>query len=180
MEVTGRVLQLGNDPVRLGGDFTDRLLACVDTRSFFRRRLARRVFYFGAPIAAAAALTFVILAGLDRTPRSMVLGVKVERPPHISAPASEESWQQVDKQLRDDGIIYDPASPLVSWLDDVEKDAHDAATPMLDRQPADLTVLQMLQLLDDPNPRTPVDGVQEAPTPTESPFDDGADEIEDL
>lgn len=115
MEVAGRVLSLSNEPARLSGDFTDRLLACVDDQSQRPLLRFRKYLYVAGPLAAAAVVAFAVFGGFDRTVKSRVAGVKVERVQ--PAPVSDETWQAIESELREDGLHVEPDGILGGGLE---------------------------------------------------------------
>lgn len=78
LEVSGHVLATDGMPAETSAEFTDRLLACIDSP---RRRWTHRIrrgLYIGGPMAAAAVVGLAFLGIFDRR-ESRVLGHKVER-----------------------------------------------------------------------------------------------------
>jgi hypothetical protein len=79
LEVTGHILASDREPVRLGADFSDRLLACMALRPGRWTLRARRTLYIGGPLAAAAVVALAFIGVFDR-PEGQRLGAK-EAPP---------------------------------------------------------------------------------------------------
>ncbi|MGB2986190.1 MAG: zf-HC2 domain-containing protein [Phycisphaerae bacterium] len=68
LEVSGHVVASDRDPVALDGDFTDRLVACVESPGAKRIHALRRAPYIIGPLAAAAVIALAFLGVFDRSP----------------------------------------------------------------------------------------------------------------
>jgi len=152
MEVSGRVLRDAREPVELGEDFTERLLACVDEpRRLGFPRLPRWVLVAG-PLAAAAVLLFA-MSGLFGGGKTMVAGVKVEPvtpPPPVA--------------ISDEVVIpHAPSNPnesaelaLRDWIDKMQKKIEEKRQSGKTLQTTlDLTILQLLDILEDAKNASP-------------------------
>lgn len=83
LEVSGHVLRTDLDDSTLSGDFTDRLLRCVEEAKPPLRLRLRRVVYVAAPLAAAAVIAMAFFGAFDGKSASRVAGLQ-EVNPHLS------------------------------------------------------------------------------------------------
>lgn len=177
-EVTGRVIQLDQEPTALSGDFTDRLLACVESRSNHWLQRARRTIYIGIPLAAAAVVALAFLGFFDRSTHSIVAGKRVVATPVVASPAERKAVEAIlgHGELDREAVF----GPGVSWLDEPVSSPMDPPAASAPNAPTDSTILQMLQLLENPPGGTPPsdDGTVPAAPARDSGVDD--DELEDL
>ncbi|MBI3835959.1 MAG: zf-HC2 domain-containing protein [Planctomycetes bacterium] len=180
LEVTGRVLQIDQEPVQVGGDFTDRLLACVETESNRWIHQVRRRLYLAVPLTAAAVIALAVFGVFDRGTHPRVAGMKVERPP---MPASHHSLDSraVDAVL---GTLNSDCPNDISWLDENAPAASGLQSTDLnaDQSTQDLTLLKMLQLMDNgpsTNDRSSCPP-HDAATPLRQPSRDTDDKLEPL
>jgi anti-sigma factor RsiW len=144
LEVSGHVLATDGMPEETSADFTDRLLACIDSP---RRRWTQRIrrgLYIGGPMAAAAVVGLAFLGVFDRR-ESRVLGHKVER---VAAPPAALPDHAVETPFSD---LTQPA----------EGDAADRPTSEFFRrlrenvdamEKLNATTLQLLESLQRPSP----------------------------
>ena len=187
LEVSGHIIASSQDPVQLRGDFTDRLLACMDTgRTRWALRL-RRAAYVAGPLAAAAVIALAFLGVFSRH-ETMVAGVKdvVDSPMMVEQDPSETTDDRPDGATREAQTANERA--LEEWLERTRQnvDAKKASGESLQRA-FDMTILQLLDILDSakeatpgkahfPGADTPIDSaLDEAPTPAHP-----EDEVEDL
>ncbi len=66
LEVSGHIISSDREPVALGGDFGDRLLACMKPSSLRWAHRLRRALYIAGPVAAAAVIVLAFLGFFDR------------------------------------------------------------------------------------------------------------------
>jgi len=149
LEVTGHVLSADPQPVALTGDFTNRLMACVETPRAKRWGQVRRYLYAAGPLAAAAVIALAFLGAFDRTGPSRVAGVKVEPAVHdvsataaIPAPPQSPSPAELEASQRaiDDWIAQMRANM------EVKRQSSQSI-----QRAVDLTVLQLLDVLEEFN-----------------------------
>ena len=78
LEVSEHIVSSDRDPVALRADFTDRLIACMETAPLPVGLRVRRWVYVAAPLAAAAVVGLALLGLFDHRPRGVTAGVTVE------------------------------------------------------------------------------------------------------
>ncbi len=179
LEVSGHILRCDRDTVTPSPDFTNRLLACVDSAPVWRRKVLNAI-YIGGPLAAAAVIALAFVGVFDGKRPSQVAGVKeVAKAPMIQ-PAS------ISPSPTNPGPSADPAEPtLGDFIDRTQtnmKDKGDSVQRVLD-----VTVLQMLDVLESAKDRSKAnDGKDDAlplnPSATSPPpnrQDDSAEEVSD-
>jgi len=162
LEVAGHVLASDRESAAAPGNFTDRLLACMDARS---RRLSHRVArwaYVAGPLAAAAVILLAFLGVFDRK-HAEVAGKKVVRVPHeTSATREPSSGLPVDGPAID-GRVRGDADATEQWLERTRKNLatkrHSAETL---QQALDAATQQWIDILDsaksgETNPVSPVE-----------------------
>jgi len=147
LEVSGHVLQVDSDPISLDVDFTDRLMACMESPNSAWSKRLRWVVYVGAPLAAAAVVALAFLGVFDTNGVGRVAGVSTSvedvlgQPPVPSvlgdAPVAEKKSTQVHPSL-DEWFLRVQS--------DVEAKRRDGQT--LDRA-VDLTILQLMDILEE-------------------------------
>jgi hypothetical protein len=147
LEVSGHVLRVDREAVGLDADFTDRLMACMETpKSRWPRRL-RWAAYVGAPLAAAAVVAMAFLGVFDASGRGQVAGVSIPVEDVLGEPP-------VPAVLGDPPPAADEVKPAQSSFDewfrrmqsDVEARRREGQTP--DRA-VDLTILQLMDILEE-------------------------------
>lgn len=138
MEVATQVVATDDDGVGLDGDFTDRLLACIDAprQSWFRRH--RRAILTGAPLAMAACLTLVVFQPWDATPEKKVANVTVE------LPATETTIVAKSESEKPAEWLGQP-NPLMQQLEENWQAHRDSAGDIL--RIGEMNMIQILDLL---------------------------------
>jgi len=168
LEVSGHILRSDRDPVQAPEDFTDRLLACVDTAPLWRKRVFNAL-YIGGPLAAAAVIALAFVGVFDRNGTSQVAGVKQ------IAPASVVQAAQPQKATAAATVeTVDPAEKaLTDFFDKTQQRVTDQGQSV--QKVFDLTILQVLDILEEAKDRsqaqarpTPWNGADVAPANSES------------
>jgi anti-sigma factor RsiW len=179
LEVTGHVLSAPTHERPLADDFTNRLMACVETPTQYRWNQIRRYVYAGVPLAAAAVIALAFLGVFDRSGPSKVAGVKVEpvvqtRPaeaaPQVPSPKDVEAAQRA----------------IDEWVAQmrVGMEIKRQKSESLGRA-VDLTVLQLLDIFEEFNDRSvapaePAADEELLPAPPEPEVRDPDGDVEDL
>ena len=164
LEVSGHILRSDRDPVQPSDDFTDRLLACVDSAPSWRRKVLNSI-YIGGPLAAAAVIALAFVGVFDGKRPSQVAGVK-----QVATPSAVQSTQP-GKPIPPAAFVpvptVDPAEQALGEYIDLTqqrmKDKGDSVQRVLD-----LTVLQMLDILEEAKDRSP-SGMKPDPSPWKAP-----------
>jgi hypothetical protein len=149
LEVSGHILRSDRDTVQASDDFTDRLLACVDTAPGWRRRVLNTI-YIGGPLAAAAVIALAFVGVFDGKRPSQVAGVK-----ELASPAvvrSIESAKATSPAANQPKAVDPAEKALGDFIDQTQqrmKDNGDSVQRVLD-----LTVLQMLDILEEAKERS--------------------------
>jgi hypothetical protein len=140
MEVATQVVAGDDGGLGLGGDFTDRLLACIDTpeRSWLARH--RRTILTAAPLAMAACLTLVVFNPWHTEPDRGVLSVSVEIPDSGNQTTDTDSSEQ---RKPDDWLLA--PNPLMLQLEQNWQAHRESADDIL--RIGELNVIQILDLL---------------------------------
>lgn len=146
LEVSGHILRSDRDAVRPTEDFTDRLLACVDTVPPWRAKAVRYIT-IGGPLAAAAVIALAFLGVFDNKGPSQVAGVKeTAQPVGISSPETPAVRQDASR-------ASDPAEDaLGEFIDQTQARMKDKGESM--QRVLDLTILQMLDILEEAKARS--------------------------
>lgn len=113
LEVSGHVLRTDPDDSSLSGDFTDRLLRCVEEAKPPLTIRLRRIVYIAAPLAAAAVIALAFFGAFDGKSASRVAGVQ-EINPHLSRPAQPVAPPSVVPDVAPQGETSDIA--FEDWL----------------------------------------------------------------
>jgi len=179
LEVTGHVLSAPTHERQLAGDFTDRLMACVETPRQYRWNQFRRYVYAAVPLAAAAVIALAFLGAFDRSGPSKVAGVKVEPvvqthpapfAPQVPTPKDVEAAQRA----------------IDDWIEQmrVGVELKRQSNQSLGRA-VDLTVLQLLDIFEEftdrsIDPTIPVDEEADRPLAPEPEVIDSDGDVEDL
>ena len=146
LEVTGHVISVDGEPVKLGGAFTDRLMACMAPAPAPWQRRMRWVAYVGVPMAAAAVIALAFLGAFDGND-TKVAGVK-EKPSDIAPSLIPPPIDNVDGESMlpagaDDRLLQE-------WFDRTEQNisAKRESSESLQRA-LDLKILQLLDALEE-------------------------------
>jgi len=180
LEVSGHIIGSDRDAVTVREDFTDRLLACVDVRGARWRERFRRVLYIGGPLAAAALIALAFLGFFDGRGKSRVAGLRVEPRTVAKAPA-------LARQVEDPPLVVNGGDgALDEWIQQAQQNlAAKRESGESLQQMFDLTILQMLQILEEARDRYPPDvhapGADDVESEDPDDTDVGEDEdLEDL
>ena len=146
LEVSGHILRSDRDPVQAPDDFTDRLLACVDSAPLWRRKLLK-VLYVGGPLAAAAVIALAFVGVFDRRNPSQVAGVQQI----IAQPYVATSSKALEPSVASAPI--DPAQQALNEFFDRSQQQVQVQGESVQRV-FDLTILQMLEILEDAKNRS--------------------------
>lgn len=179
LEVAGHIVASEQDETSLPDGFTDRLLDCVESpasRGWARWRLR---LYVGGPLAAAAVIAMAFLGFFDRDP-GQVLGNRENAPAgiHRMNPERVESLRERDSQP-DSGSTGTPKDDRLfqEWFRRAQESLQSKRQSGESLHSAlDLTVLQLLEILE---PRRPSTDVEPAASTKPKPSADGAD-VEDM
>jgi len=174
LEVSGHILASDHDGAALEGDFSDRLLACMDGNGLGWGRRLLRGLYVGGPLAAAAMIGLAFLGVFDTGQKTRILGEK-----HIRSEVANVVPDSIMPAAGDRGSGQDQALDI--FLQQAEKslDAKRQSWESLQKAP-DLTVLQLLEMLNallEPAEGSPPD---EAPFPGADAPASATSDIEDL
>lgn len=157
LEVSRHMIVTDEAPSSLSDDFTDRLMAIVQTPGMRPRWTMRRIVAFGAPLAAAAVIMIALLGGFER--KGVVAGREVtrsgvERPvgrtiavvAPTERPAGDATGEAAQPQSSVASRVDDEA--VARWLErsreriDAQRRSGQSVLRALD-----LTVLQLLDML---------------------------------
>ena len=150
MEVSGHVVASDRDPVSLSGDFSDRLVACIEPKASRRMVRLRRSLYVAGPLAAAAVVALALVGVFDG-PEPKILGNTERMDPEAArqlhepapkgdVPQTAESPGSAEEQL------------LQEWIEETQKNIAAKRESGESLQKAlDLTVLQLLDILNQAN-----------------------------
>lgn len=144
-QVSGHILNADRDPVELDAGFSDRLVACVDSREKHWTVRFRRWAYIGGPMAAAAVILLAFMGAFDRGGTSKVAG-RVDEPSTIDIAIDE-----LDDTLLESASISgnENEHALQGWLNQVEtnlKNKRGSGEQL--QESLNLTILQMIDILD--------------------------------
>lgn len=183
IQVSGHILNADRDPVELGAGFSDRLIACVDSREKHWTVRFRRWAYVGGPMAAAAVILLAFMGTFDRGGTSQVAG-RVDKPLIIGSAIDE-----IDESLIDSAFISgeenDPA--IQGWFDQVEtnlKNKRGSGEQL--QESLNLTILQMIDILDKADESVPSDSPRVDPNhkpasdKSKRPANRSDEDVEDL
>jgi len=156
LEVSGHILRSDRDAVRATEEFTDRLLACVDTVPPWRAR-AMRIITLGGPLAAAAVIALAFLGVFDNKGPSQVAGVQeIAKSPVTQAVAPITIAGPTDSP-----VAVDPAEKaLGEFIDQTQTRMKDKGESV--QRVLDLTVLQMLDILEEAKAKSELRGKNES------------------
>ena len=151
LEVSGHIIASDREPVRVGRDFSDRLLACMEFRPGRWTLRMRRIVYIGGPLAAAAvvALAFVGVFDPDKGQRASYR----ERP-------SEEMISEWLREEDNPSPGDDQAARILDEWGQHARENVDAKRQSGEslQQMLDLTVIQLLDTLNEANEASAGDG----------------------
>ena len=181
LEVSGHILRSDRDSVTASADFTDRLLACVDGPRAWRRKLWNSL-YIGGPLAAAAVIALAFLGVFDGRGKSQVAGVQQI----IAAPAvemvSEVSESRAKEPASASGLEANVAERALDEFVEQTQDRMRENGESIQRV-LDLTILQMLDILEEAKERSDRAGGQppdlEAPPALVDPAVESAKDADD-
>lgn len=88
LEVSGQIITVDRDPVALGEDFSDRLLACMEPQRIPWTQRLRRGLYIAVPLAAAAVIVLALVGVFDNHDARFA-GEKGFRPEPLAGADSE-------------------------------------------------------------------------------------------
>jgi hypothetical protein len=143
MEVSGQIIASDRDPVALSSDFTERLLACVETPTVSKSRVLWRRMYVAGPLAAAAVVVLALFGMFDNR-HTIVAGDKQEGV-RKTPPATGGSETGLLPQPQP---VQDPPA-LQDWVDQASRniEAKRKSGESLQHH-LDLTAQQLMELLD--------------------------------
>ena len=162
-EVTHHILVSDQDSARLGADFTDRLLVCLDRRPRSWTVRLQRALYVAGPLAAAAVVTLAFLGFFE--PAQQVAGQRDDAlvlVPKTSGAVSDAgteapSPRQAGEILPEDLLAVEvfaeePAHPtqalMDAWAQQLQRSlAEQRAKGDSLKQGLDQTILQLLDVL---------------------------------
>ena len=114
LEVSGHIVRTDQEPVQLEGNFTERLLGCMEQRSLPWLMRWRRQLYIGGTLAAAAVIALAFL-GLFDNRDARVAGEKFELPTE-SMPIDRPTIVEV--ATADEDVAIDASGEsLEAWID---------------------------------------------------------------
>ncbi len=152
LEVSGHILRSDREPGETSAGFADRLMACVDVPRPWRR--LRFAVYAGGPLAAAAVIALAFLGVFDRRQESKVAGIQqIVAPPfrQETFPSSDSGIGAGREAARTDSKISTEQA-----LDEIVERTHvrmrETGTSL--QQALDLTILQMLNILEEAKERS--------------------------
>lgn len=150
LEVSGHILRSDRDSVQASDDFTDRLLACVDSAPKWRRRVLNTL-YVGGPLAAAAVIALAFIGVFDGKGPSQVAGVK-----EMASPAMIQSAETEKSKVPAAAtpiVTVDPVEQaLGDFIDQTQLNMKNKGESV--QRVLDLTVLQMLEILEEAKERS--------------------------
>lgn len=157
LEVSGHILRSDRDSVRASDDFTDRLLACVETVSPWRVK-AMRILTIGGPLAAAAVIALAFLGVFDNKGPSQVAGVQELAPAVVQTAQPAPS----PKAMAPSATIDPAEKALGEFIDQTQTRMKDNGESV--QRVLDLTVLQMLDILEEAKVRSELRGRNDSHT----------------
>ncbi|HNQ22426.1 MAG TPA: zf-HC2 domain-containing protein [Phycisphaerae bacterium] len=148
LEVTSHVIASDQEASRLGGDFEDRLLNCLDM-PVRRWRQLRRWMYVAGPLAAAAVIGLAFLGFFDH--RQRVAGHKVEVPiaPQVDRATGGARESSEPLLLNEFGNAGESGATAIDlWVRELQRSLEarrDGREPV--KPDADQSILQLIDLL---------------------------------
>lgn len=172
LEVSGHIIASDREPVRVGGEFSDRLLACMELRPGRWTLRTRRMLYIGGPLAAAAVVALAFLGVFDRR-SELVLGIQeqgIAKPVDSSNPLeNEDFFGQQPVSSTDDQA----ERALDEWIQQARENMaskRQSVESLHEMLELDLTILQRLDMLDQANEASTNDErLPTADLPSQSP-----------
>jgi hypothetical protein len=192
LEVSGHIIASDGEQVALRGEFSERLLACVEAPIGHWRRRLRRGLYIGGPLAAAAVVALAFLGAFDRgnSPIRVAGGreTRVQRANGVEdRPLSSLSPRRIDEgDPKREGGARVSDERLEEWVERTRDnlDAKRQSSESL-RKAFNLTILQLLDILEqaketpsDADHLTAPDPAAPLPPPEADPTD--CADVEDL
>lgn len=180
LEVSGHIVGSDDPGVALSDAFTDRLLACVESPGSQRLRRIRNAMYVGGPLAAAAVIVLAFLGVFDGRGETKVAGISVE--------SSESHRLAIDPRIVSEAPVFlesgTDAAPPTGDPDRFSADPQTKGLPGESIQQAlDLTVLQLLDILEEAEEASGLDehlpGTDELIPPSRDPVE-SQPPVEDL
>jgi len=191
LEVSGHILRSDREPVTAPAEFTDRLLACVDSPGAWRHKLWNTL-YIGGPLAAAAVIALAFLGVFDGRGKSQVAGIQqIVAPPMVQrvSDVSERGSAGASKASVPAPGNDAAERALDEFVDQTQQRMRDNGKSL--QRVMDLTILQMLDILEEakdranragPYPPVPAAApatLHPATDPAEDSSDDPSSELED-
>ena len=168
LEVTGHVISLDSEPVKLGGAFTDRLMACMEPAPQRWQRRVRWAAYVGTPMAAAAVIALAFLGAFDGHD-TKVLGVKENLSdvvPTLVSPSSSDGQGEAGLPAGADDRL------LQEWFDRAQQNISTKRESSESLQRAlDLKILQLLDAIEKAKAKDDAATENGGPPPTHSGSD---------
>lgn len=184
LEVSGHIIASDREPVALGGDFEDRLLACVEPRLVRWRRRLHRALYIGPALAAAAVITLAFLGFFDRR-EALVAGQKETSPAHVRGTQAQPSFEARLPQP-DERTDSAQERRLRDWVIQTQQNLAAKRESGKSLQKAlDITILQTLDILKEADEKArdrnqPPGADPSAPRTSPETSSSSTDDIEDL
>ncbi len=146
LEVSGHIVRSDDPATALSDAFTDRLLACVESPGSQRLRRIRTALYVAGPLAAAAVIVLAFLGVFDGRGETKVAGIAVE--------SSEVKRLAIDPRIVSEAPVFlesdADAAPATGETDRLPSDVRTKGLRGESIQQAlDLTVLQLLDILEE-------------------------------
>ncbi len=184
LEVSGHIIASDREPVALGDDFEDRLLACVEPRLARWRRRIRRTLYIGPPLAAAAVIALAFLGFFDR-PDAVVAGKKETSPVYVPGKQPRQAFepQMLQPEERTNSV---EERQLRDWVIQTQQNLAAKRESGKSLQKAlDITILQTLAILKEADEKArdqdqPPGADLTAPRTSPETSPSSSDDIEDL
>lgn len=182
IQVSGHILKADRDHVQLKEDFTDRLFACMESRQNHWTVRFRRWMYIGGPMAAAAVILLAFMGMFDRRGDTKVAG-------WVDVPPIQASFDNLNRALDEQNSVSvdENERALREWADQVEVRLQNKRNSGQNlQQKLNLTILQMLDILEKADEAVPVEstlqeGENTRPVPAKkNPADRESTDIEDL
>ena len=181
LEVSGHIVASDRDRVALDGDFTDRLMACMEASGRRWTRRIGRTLYVAGPLAAAAVIALAFLGVFDGRGETKVAGVSV-------------TTDVLEVPLSGPSVVSDTPVPESSETDDhslekllermhanIQAKRHSGQSL---QQALDLKVLQLLEMLEKARDRSrheePFPGADDPGSPPSDTVPADPDGVEDL